>query len=542
MANNLILSRANGILPHLGSNPARTRCQTCRVLLQLQGSVFPKAMLFAVPCALISAFLKMFSLRYALGDFVEVFNDSAAFSGFSLVLGFLFVFRTNIAYNRYWEGVTAGHRMCAEWLDAASNIIAFTKVSKAPQEKIEMFEKRFLEFLSLLHGVAVGSLRDVGTLDLSVLDLEGLHPTSITALKDSEYPVTLLFQWMQRLVIEHVDNGVLGAPPPILTRAFQELANGMVAYHDACKIQTTHVPFPYKQMSVVLLIFHWAITPLVMCMWTKKPLWSFVFTFVQALIFWCLYITAADIEFPFQHNSNAYAVSAMHHEFNAQLKVVQQAGSGMLENTVGARPRLHNLSQSLSSACKNVSKRTPEPPPKGDGIRKGCDPNELDTSPDKKTRGESDEQQLEKVQCVQLQLEAKAVNQSHAGDDTAAHVAPAYLDCPPRASAALMAEFDVVIREGTDQLLFPSVTSALEINEERSAQQPKRNKALALGCWSPNQCFASMTGYGIQGEAETQRQDSKFIEQRRVMRPSDCSVNVSPQGMPNALHSHSLDI
>ena len=53
--------------------------------------------------------------------------------------------------------------------------------------------------------------------------------------------------WMQTLMVEHHVNGVLSIPAPILSRSFQELSNGMVAFHDAIKLSCIPFPFPYAQ-------------------------------------------------------------------------------------------------------------------------------------------------------------------------------------------------------------------------------------------------------------------------------------------------------
>jgi len=167
--------------------------------------VLRQALFFAVPCALVSLGLKQLSkiefvqqnaFLHEIAMF-KVLNNAGAYNGFSLVLGFLVVFRTQMAYNRFWEGVTAAQRMSAEWFDGTSSILAFTKISEADHSMRVEFEKKFVKFLSLLHGVAVKSLRDLDDLQLDEQDLEGLTPESIKAIQESPYPTTVIFQWVQ---------------------------------------------------------------------------------------------------------------------------------------------------------------------------------------------------------------------------------------------------------------------------------------------------------------------------------------------------------
>jgi len=301
--------------------------------------VLRKALAMAVPCACIAVGLKQISkFKVVQQDpfmrsvaLFHVLNNSAAYSGFSLVLGFLVVFRTQLAYNRFWEGVTAAHRMCSEWCDSSSSILAFTKVSKvSTQQKVE-FERKYIKFLSLLHGIAVTCLRDFADgLALDESDLHGLSTESIKDLQESPYPTTVIFQWVQDIIVQAMEDHTISVPPPILSRVFNELANGMVAYHDCLKIQATNVPLPYKHMTRILMGAHWFITPVVMCMWTDWETWTFIFTLVQSMIFWCLYFTAHEIEFPFQAGEISYSVTELHQEFNNHLMAMARARTGRL--------------------------------------------------------------------------------------------------------------------------------------------------------------------------------------------------------------------
>jgi len=268
-----------------------------------------------------------------------VLENAAAYSGFSLVLGFLVVFRTQMAYGRFWEGVSAAHRMCAEWFDGASSVLAYVNSSKADPMVKQDFQRKFIKLLTLLHGVSVASLRDLDDLELQDTDLRGLDHESIEHLQVSPYPVTVIFQWLQDLIMVGLEEKIITVPPPIVSRALNEMANGMVAYHDCMKIQTTNVPLPYKQMTIILMVAHFFVTPVVMCMWTAWVTWTFIFTLIQSMIFWCLYYTAHQIEFPFQVNSISYSVAELHHEFVTNLLTMVLAKKGkLLEGTFDPDP------------------------------------------------------------------------------------------------------------------------------------------------------------------------------------------------------------
>jgi len=73
-----------------------------------------------------------------------------------------------------------------------------------------------------------------------------------------------------------------------------------------------------------MLVLHWFVTPFVMCQWVNWPSWVFLLTLLQVLIFWALYFTAVEIEFPFNPGNiaeNNYAQHLQMH-FNEHLLVL----------------------------------------------------------------------------------------------------------------------------------------------------------------------------------------------------------------------------
>jgi len=92
--------------------------------------VIPKGTRAALPCSLIAALIRWMVNAGYLG-FLEgedsVMNQSQAWAGFSVLVGFLVIFRTSQAYSRFWEGCGAAHRMAADFFDASSALISFTE-------------------------------------------------------------------------------------------------------------------------------------------------------------------------------------------------------------------------------------------------------------------------------------------------------------------------------------------------------------------------------------------------------------------------------
>merc|ERR1712113_502603 len=128
--------------------------------------------------------------------------------------------------------------------------------------------------------------------------------------------------WIQLLIVEHIGTGVLSIPPPILSRSFQEIANGMVAFHDAMKISYVPFPFPYAQTCDCLLVFHGIIVPFVTSQWVSNPYWAGLFVFIQVFILWSLNFIAVEIENPFGTDANDLDGCRMQQEMNHQLLIL----------------------------------------------------------------------------------------------------------------------------------------------------------------------------------------------------------------------------
>eukprot|EP00418_Pyrodinium_bahamense_P043576 CAMPEP_0179209466 /NCGR_PEP_ID=MMETSP0796-20121207/104468_1 /TAXON_ID=73915 /ORGANISM="Pyrodinium bahamense, Strain pbaha01" /LENGTH=503 /DNA_ID=CAMNT_0020914425 /DNA_START=84 /DNA_END=1591 /DNA_ORIENTATION=- len=306
----------------------------CRVL-QLHGSVFKPSFCMALPCAVASFILKWFMdageldvlTRY---DEKSVLKVSAVWSSFTFLVGFLIVFRTSQAYSRFWDGCTSTHQMRAEWFDACSSVIAFCRHSGRPKEDITRFEHMIVRLFSLLHAVALAEIEDSSSDDVThiaafgyeLVDAASIDSESLCQIKDSDSRVELVYQWIQQLIVENISLGVLSIPPPLLSRTFQELANGMCQFHEAIKISTIPFPFPYAQTCDCLLLLQMVVTPLIVAQFVADAWWAALFAFVTIFIHWTLYMTAVEIENPFGFDPNDIDAKSMQLELNRHLMLL----------------------------------------------------------------------------------------------------------------------------------------------------------------------------------------------------------------------------
>lgn len=301
------------------------------LLLDFRGSALPSAVIVALPFALLATVLKLLmnnGVMESLGEYNfmdHIVSDSEAYRGYSFAVAFMLIFRTRLAYDRYWEGFTAGHSMQCEWFHGFAMTLAFAEASGADQDTTTSFVHRFVRLVSMLHAFASASLRFLeGTDTFRLIDPKGIDPESLRYLAECEYPTELCYAWTMQLISESLgeEGAVLRIPAPIMSRVYQLFANGMVAYHDSHRIQTTEFPMVYQQIMSLLLVMHSLVTPFFMCMWTNWTSWVFLFTFVAVLIYWGLYFTALKIEYPFGDGRSCFSAELMQEEFNRNLLIL----------------------------------------------------------------------------------------------------------------------------------------------------------------------------------------------------------------------------
>lgn len=415
-----------------------------RLLLQTKGSVFPRSCITALPCATAALVLKLLMVSNNapfLSD--AIFNQSSIWSGFSFLVAFLVVFRTSQSYSRFWEGCTSMHKMGMKWFNACSLVISFCKTSKADDKTTIAFKHTIMRLFSLLHAVALAdiedkentaSLSDVHAFKYEVFDVQSLDSKFLIAVKQSPAKVELVYQWLQQLIVLNIETNVLTVPPPILTRAFQEMANGMVEYHEARKISKIPFPFPYAQTCDWLLLLHMLLTPFVLCQWVNGLVWVTLYSFVQVFIFWSLRNIAVQIENPFGTDDTDLDASDAQAELNRNLEMMlsqeyettppcvpitslKHVGNTLshLWHTLGDLEFSHESDSDDPKHCKNVmsgiighkKKRVKKKKKSIGGIVKNQQQQTLET--DDRSQHEGRDANGEDHRCIEIQISSSEI-------------------------------------------------------------------------------------------------------------------------------------
>jgi len=294
-------------------------------VIQWKGSVFPKAMVWAIPNAIVAVLLHMYARQEQAGDdgggggLLDLTGVNLVWGGYTSVLGFLVVFRNNQAYTRFWEGATLINQVRGEWFNAVSTLFAFCNHTEEFHQRVDVFQHTLVRLASMLYCSALQQVCDLQDDTLEIIETQGMDQDSLTFMYDSNDRCEILLQWIQRLIVDSEESKAIKIAPPLLTRAFQELSRGIVNLNNARKIKDIPFPFPYAQMITVMMVVHWVATPLLASQVMQSTAAAAVVCFFVTFAFWCLIYIALEIDQPFGEDDNDLPLREMQRDFNQSL-------------------------------------------------------------------------------------------------------------------------------------------------------------------------------------------------------------------------------
>jgi predicted membrane chloride channel (bestrophin family) len=252
-----------------------------------------------------------------------VVSAQTPFQGLTFAVAFLITFRTNHSYNRYYKATNDLFHMTAEFTDTASSLCAFSGFRAQPDshDAVRRFRRTICCFFSLLHAVALEGIRGpaVEKVNLPIVDWELLDAKTRQTLQGYPMKVHLVYHWIEKYIVANIETGVLSIPPPLLTRCWQELAKGVVNFHECMVITEVQFPFIFVQVCDYLLLIHLLVAPLVLPTWCSHPIFAFLFTYIQVFMFWGLNIAAFALENPFGDDEDDLPLIVLQKSINARL-------------------------------------------------------------------------------------------------------------------------------------------------------------------------------------------------------------------------------
>eukprot|EP00908_Phaeocystis_cordata_P024202 Transcript_6675.p2 GENE.Transcript_6675~~Transcript_6675.p2 ORF type:complete len:286 (-),score=93.66 Transcript_6675:113-970(-) len=118
-----------------------------------------------------------------------------------------------------------------------------------------------------------------------------------------------------RAVSTRHQHGGMDAPAPIVSRIFQELSNGALAYNAATKMKEVPVPFAYVQFNALLLCLFTLITPLAIAAFTQQTGTSIAISCIVVGGFSSMWLVANELEDPFGDDANDLPMLGYHEHF-----------------------------------------------------------------------------------------------------------------------------------------------------------------------------------------------------------------------------------
>ncbi|KOO23452.1 hypothetical protein Ctob_004050 [Chrysochromulina tobinii] len=301
-----------------------------------------------------------------------------AYHTFAFLALTLLVFRTNVAYNRFWECCTSVTVMGGMWGDAFTMAITmdelintnkreYGEAGAAWLEKRRRHQMLMARRYSLCHALALQYLRrddclknlvpsdgrqpkvpmgagafggmeqptsraDPEWQQLEVLG--GLTESEIRSLESSPDRVGYIFSQIMHLNAQRRCDGGLGTDPPVLSRYWSCLSSGMSGMRQARKVEDIPFPWPYTQavalcthlfaLTFPLVLAHFANCGSVSCASPNYWMGPFL-AFVTVTSFAALDQVAVALEDPFVHPPNDLPANALQAAFNNRLNTILDA-------------------------------------------------------------------------------------------------------------------------------------------------------------------------------------------------------------------------
>jgi len=151
---------------------------------------------------------------------------------------------------------------------------------------------------------------------LSLPVLGGVSQDERKLLEPCEDKLNLILSWTVQEITGRKKEGGLRVEPPIITRAFQELSNGMLGFNQAFKVVERPFPFCYTQLLFVLLIIHSSLLPLLLVAFTKNTWLAALIDFMVVLMFFSLEICSREIENCFGIGTNCLDLCEFQSQYN----------------------------------------------------------------------------------------------------------------------------------------------------------------------------------------------------------------------------------
>ena len=129
--------------------------------------------------------------------------------------------------------------------------------------------------------------------------------------------------WLHQLLIERRRSGGLNIEPPIMSRVYQVLSEGMIGFEQCRKISDTPFPFPWAQFVAICLLMHALTLPIVLTAYVRNSLLAVLLDVMSVVTYYTLNEVARDLEDPFVYDPNDLPMATLQFNFNERLIAIR---------------------------------------------------------------------------------------------------------------------------------------------------------------------------------------------------------------------------
>jgi predicted membrane chloride channel (bestrophin family) len=142
----------------------------------------------------------------------------------------------------------------------------------------------------------------------------------LAAARGASAKVALAFMWLEEFVSrEHLNGSTGKIAPPIISRLFQFLSDGMSGYNQARKVAYIPFPFPHAQITSLFVVVVVGMMPVLMLSYLTNETFGFVLNLLTVMVFTGLHEVARELESPFFNVPNDLPLNNFQAQFNEAL-------------------------------------------------------------------------------------------------------------------------------------------------------------------------------------------------------------------------------
>lgn len=175
-------------------------------------------------------------------------------------------------------------------------------------------------------------------------------------LERSTDRVNVVMYWIIHLLSQCSKD--LDIAPPIQSRMYQELSNGMLGFSQALKIADVPFPFPYAQLLTVILFAYACFIPFYVSIFSDSLYVSPIMTFLLFQGIWGINEVAKELENPFGADVNDISLADFHSRFMDLMCEVRES------NSISTKRRFTVPTQQATEATDARVDKEPKATPK----------------------------------------------------------------------------------------------------------------------------------------------------------------------------------